>query len=151
MVALGQNGRIAHESTPRYQFERDTMAKIEGKDWVRVVNRTNWGSLTEPLTWLRAPLGSITIIMPSSPIEGDFRQVTMRYEEEATVSIVEPDCTSLTILYSRPDREGVFRHVTNAPVKMGDKEKKWYCEYDWSKEEEALRKEALRQMKEAPK
>jgi len=144
-------GLFTIPSLPRYQFERDTLAKIEGKEWIRVMNRTNWGSLTEPLTWLRAPLGSITIDMPNSPIEGGFRQVTMRYEEEPAVSIVEPDCTTYTILYSRPDQAGVFRYVTAHPAKMRDDEKKWYCQYDWSKEKEAFRREALRQMKEAPK
>lgn len=144
-------GLFTVPSLPRYQFERDTLAKIEGKGWIRVVNRTNWGSLTEPLTWFRAPLGSITIVMPNSPIEGGFRQVTMRYEEAPAVAIVEPDCTTSTILYSRPDQAGVFRYATAAPVKMRDEEKKWYCQYDWSMEKEALRSEALRQMKEAPK
>jgi hypothetical protein len=138
-------------SLPRYQFERDTLAKIEGKSWIRVVNRTKWGSLTEPLTWFRAPLGSITILMPNSPIEDGFRQVAMRYEEAPAVAIVEPDCTTSTILYSRPDQKGVFRYATSAPAKMRDDEKKWYCQYDWSTEKEALRREALRQMKEAPK
>lgn len=144
-------GLFTVPSLPRYQFERDVMAKIEGKDWVRVVNKTHWGSLTEPLTWLRTPVGSVTIIMPNSPIEGGFRQVTMRYEEETRVSMVYPDCSTLTILYSRPDKEGVFRYTSNAPAKMSDEEQRWYCQYDWSKEREALRKEALRQMKEAPK
>jgi hypothetical protein len=138
-------------SLPRYQFERDVIAKIEGKDWVRVVNKTHWGSLSEPLTWLKPPIGSITIIMPNSPIEDGFRQVTMRYEEETRVSMVDPDCTTLTILYSRPDKEGVFRYTSNVPIKMSDEEKRWYCQYDWSKEKEALHKEALRQMEKPAK
>jgi hypothetical protein len=138
-------------SLPRYQFERDTLANIEGRGWIRVVNRIDWGSLTEPLTWFRAPLGSTTIVMPNSPIDGGFTQVTMRYEEAPAVAIVNPDCTTSTILYSRPDQAGVFRYTTAAPVKMRDEERKWYCQYDWSTEKEAWHSESLRRTKEAPK
>jgi hypothetical protein len=138
-------------SVPRYQFERDTMAKIEGKDWIHVVDKTKWGSLTEPLTWVRTPVGAVTIIMPNSPIdEGVFRQVTMRYEEKTRVFIVEPDCSALTIIYASPDKDGIFQYTSNSPSKMDAVEEKWYCQHDWTKEKEALRKEALRQMKEAP-
>jgi hypothetical protein len=144
-------GILTLPSVPRYQFERETLARIEGKGWIRIVNRTNWGSLTEPLTWLRAPLGSITIVMPNSPIEGGFRQVTMRYEETPVVSIVEPDCADSTISRSRPDQAGVFRYTTATPEKMRDEERKWYCEHDWSTEKETLRKELLRRMKDALK
>src|SRR2546426_7569267 len=49
-------GLFTLPSLSRYQFELDTLAKIEGKGWIRVVNRAKWGSLTEPLTWFRAPL-----------------------------------------------------------------------------------------------
>jgi hypothetical protein len=113
-----------------------------------VVNKTKWGSLTEPLTWIKTPVGSVTIIMPNSPIEGGYREVVMRYKEEPIISMVEPDCNDLKILYAQADEKGVFRYMTNTANKMNDNERQWYCEYDWSKEKEALRREALRQMKE---
>jgi hypothetical protein len=68
----------------------------------------------------------------------------MRYEEAPIVSIVEADCTAFTIIYARPDMKGVFRYTTDSPAKMNADQKKWYCEYDWSREREALYKEALR-------
>jgi hypothetical protein len=124
------------------------MSKIEGKDWIRVVDKTKWGSLTEPLTWIRTPVGSVTMIMPNSPIEGGYREVIMRYKEQPIISMVEPDCNDLNIWYAQPDKKGVFRYMTNTANKMNDNERQWYCEYDWSKEKEALRREALRQMEE---
>lgn len=144
-------GLLTLPSFARYQFEDDVMSKIEGKDWIRVVNKTKWGSLTEPLTWFKTPVGSVTVVMPNSLVEGGFREVTMRFEEKEIVSMVEPDCTNLTILYAQPDKEGVFRYVTNSSVKMVGEQKKWYCDYDWSKEEEAVHQEALRQLKENTK
>lgn len=35
-------------SLPRYQFERESLAQIEGKEWIRVISKTNWGSIAEP-------------------------------------------------------------------------------------------------------
>jgi hypothetical protein len=144
-------GLLTLPSLPRYQFEQDTLAKIEGRGWIRVVNKTHWASLTEPLTWLRPPLGSITIVMPNSPLNGGFREVTMQYEKAPDIAMVDPDCASSTILYSRQDQGGVFRYSTEAPVNMRDDEQRRYCEYDWSTEKEALQRETLRQMNDVPK
>ncbi len=134
-------------SLPRYQFESKSLSKIEGKKWIRVINKTNWGSLTEPLTWFRVPVGSIFMVMPNSPIEGGYREVLLRYEEEPRISMSEPDCAEKTILYSEPDGEGVFRYTSKTAQPMSGQEFTIYCDYDWSKEKEALRAEALKQMK----
>jgi len=132
-------------SIPRYQFQRETLAKIEGTEWLRVVSKAKWGSVTEPLTWVNAPLGSVTVVMPNPPTRGSFRQVTMRYEEEPSVSLVEADCAQFSITYAQPDKTGVFRHATPSPVKMSTQEKSWFCEDDWSREEQASRREYLQQ------
>jgi len=107
LVALFTLPRI-----PRYQFESESLSQIEGKAWIRVINKRKWGSLTEPLTWFYAPVGSIFVVMPNSPIEGGYREVLMRYEEELRVTMSDPDCTDHTIMYSEPDSEGVFRHTS---------------------------------------
>ncbi len=138
-------GLLTLPSLPRYQCERDTMSQIRGKDWIRVVSATKLGDVTEPLTWIWPPVGSVTLVMPNDPIEADtFRLMIIRYWDKPTVSIVEPDCTALSVTYSRPDSEGVFR--IHPRQKMGDRERQWYCEYDWSRQREALRQEALRQI-----
>ncbi|MBT5418762.1 MAG: hypothetical protein HOB43_08530 [Thiotrichales bacterium] len=134
-------------SLPRYQFESESLSQIEGKEWIRVINKTNWGSLTEPLTWFRAPVGSIFMVMPNSPIEGGYREVLLRYEEEPRISMSAPDCAEKTILYSESDGEGVFRYTSRTAQPMREQELTIYCDYDWSKEKEALRAEALKQMK----
>ena len=133
-------------SLPRYQFESESLAQIEGKEWIRVINKTNWGSITEPLTWFRAPIGSIFMVMPNSPIEGGYREVLLRYEEKPRIKMSDPDCSEKTILYSEPDGEGVFRYTSGTSQPMNTQEFNIYCEYDWSKAKEALRAEALKQM-----
>lgn len=138
---------ITLPSLPRYQFESESLAQIEGKEWIRVVNKTKWGSVTEPLTWFRAPVGSLFMVMPNSPIEGGYREVLLRYKEKPHVAISEPDCSERTILYSEPDDEGVFRYTSQKPRPMIEREISVYCQYDWLKEKEALRAEALKLMK----
>ena len=138
-------GIVVLPSIPRYQFERKTLAQIEGKGWIRVVNTTRWGDITEPLTWVKTPIGSVTIIMPQ-PIEKDtFRQVVMQYEQKPVVSLVDVQCETSTIIYSEPDAKGVVRYTTPSPVKMTPLQKTWFCDYDWTREKEALRTEYLRQ------
>jgi hypothetical protein len=133
-------------SIPRYQFESESLSEIEGKAWIRVINKTKWGSLTEPLTWFYAPVGSIFVVMPNSPIEGGYREVLTRYEEEPRVRMSDPDCTDHTIMYSEPDSEGVFRYTSRKAKAMSEQERAIYCEYEWLKEKEALRAEMLKQM-----
>jgi len=77
---------------------------------------------------------------------GGFREVLLRYEEEPRISMSEPDCSDKTILYSGPDSEGVFRYTSRTSQPMNEQEVAIYCEYDWSKEKEALRAEALKQI-----
>lgn len=134
-------------SLPRYQFENESLAQIEGKEWIRVINKTNWGSFSEPLTWFRPPIGSIFMVMPNSPIEGGYREVLLRYEEKLRIKMSDPDCSEKTILYSEPDGEGVFRNTSRTSQPMNTQEFNIYCEYDWSKEKEALRVEALKQIR----
>jgi hypothetical protein len=122
------------------------LAQIEGKEWIRVVNKTHWGSLTEPLTWFRAPIGSI-LVMPNSPIEGGYREVLLRYGERPQIKMADPDCSEKTIIYSEPDSEGVFRYTSRTAQPMSALEFSIYCDYDWSKEKESLRAEALKQMR----
>jgi hypothetical protein len=59
----------------------------------------------------------------------------------------DPDCSEKTILYSEPDSEGVFRYTSKTAQPMSTQEFSIYCEYDWTKENEALMAEALKQMR----
>jgi hypothetical protein len=138
-------GLFVLPSIPRYLFEKRTLAQIEGKGWMRVVHTTKWGDILEPLTWVNAPIGSFTIIMPEPPVEGAFRQMIIRYEKEPIIRTVEADCSQSTIHYAEPDKDGIFRYTTPYSVEMSALQKRWYCEYDWTREEEAFRTEYLRQ------
>jgi hypothetical protein len=149
-VVVSLLGLFTLPSVPRYQFEREVASQIEGKAWIRVVNQTRWGTLTEPLTLVATPVGSFTLVMPNNPITGGFREVLMRYGEETMVSMVEPECEDYTVLYARPDPEGVFRYTTMAAQKMTKLERETYCQHDWTREREALRAEMLRGMEARP-
>jgi hypothetical protein len=131
-------------SLPRYHFESESLGQIEGKEWVRVINKTHWSDLTEPLTWFRAPVGSMLMVMPNSPIEGGYREVLLRYDEKPQIRMTDPECSNGTIRYSEPDSEGLFRYISSTPRPMSASEFSRYCEYDWSREKEALRAEALK-------
>jgi len=107
--------------------------------------KTKWGDLTEPLTWFNAPVGSIYAVMPNSPMEGGFRELLLRYEEQPHVTMSEPDCTDHTILRAEPAKDGVFRYTTAMPEKMTQQDISVYCDYDWSNEKDALIDEMRRQ------
>ena len=133
-------------SLPRYQFEKEVFSQIEGKDWVRVINKTKWSSLIEPLTWFNTPYGSFFIVSPNSPLEGGFSEVLMQYEREPIMSMSYPECANNTIMHTRPDSEGVYRYTSTKPEAMTEQELTMYCQYDWSKENEALHTEIRKQM-----
>ena len=86
------------------------------------------------------------MVMPNSPIEGGFREILLRYEEDPRITMSDPDCSDKKIFYSEPDSEGVFRYTSKIPQVMNEQEIAIYCDYDWSKEKEALRAEALKQI-----
>lgn len=131
-------------SVPRYLFEYATLAGVKGKTWIRVVDQMWWSSVSEPLTWVRTPLGSATLIMPDPPGEGAFRQVIMRYGRDPIVTTVEADCGRSMVIYARMDEDGVFRNTTPSPLRMNSIQKRRYCDYDWTREKEAFRREYLR-------
>lgn len=131
-------------SLPRYEFERESLAQIEGKEWIRIVKTTKWGSFTEPVTWLRAPIGSISMVMPNTPMEGGYREVLLRYNERPRIKMADPDCSQKTIFYSEPDGQGMVRYTSSTAQVMNAQEVSIYCDYDWSKEKEALRAESLK-------
>lgn len=132
-------------SIPRYQFAREALSQVEGKKWIHIVNETKWGDLTEPLTWFNAPVGSIFAVMPNGPIEGGFREILLRYEEQPRVTMTEPDCTDHTILRAEAAKDGVFRYTTATPDKMTSQDVSIYCDHDWRSEKDALLEEMRRQ------
>ena len=133
-------------SIPRYQFEKEALSQTDGKEWIRIINKTNLGSLIEPLTWFRAPVGSIFMVMPNDPIEENrYREVLLRYKEEPRIWMADPNCQERTIMRAEPDSKGIFRYISAKPEPMTEQEINIYCEHDWSKETEALRVEALKE------
>ncbi len=124
-------------SIPRYTFERQTLADIEGKDWIRIVETTRWGGIAEPLTWVNTPIGAFHIVTPE--LEANtFRETVLRYDDDHRVRIVTIYCDEREISISMPGAGGVFRYIENGRfAPMNDRDAKVYCNYDWSKEREA--------------
>ncbi len=135
-------GLFTVPSIPRYQFSNETLNNIDGKEWIRIINKENWGSVTEPLTWFNPPLGSIFIAMPYDPVTMGsfdyFQEVLIQYEEEDKLRIIQRFCTDNKIQIYKYDDKGTLRFATNMPQKMTEDERKRYCEYDWSKERDAI-------------
>ena len=128
-------------SVPRYQFHNEMLKWIpRSDDRARVASMSRWRTMTEPLTWVNPPIGAVTVISPHMlpPFENRFYEWTKRYGEEQAESLVDADCVQSTIRYIRLDKSGMLHPVTTSPVKMGAREKDWYCAHDWSREKEAL-------------
>ncbi|PCI21592.1 MAG: hypothetical protein COB67_13980 [SAR324 cluster bacterium] len=135
-------------SIPRYIFESETLSKVDGKPWIKILDKTKWGAITEPLTWFNTPVGSIFIVMPNDMSIGGFREVLMQYKKELKVVMTEPDCSDKTIFFSVPNNKGIFQYTSNESQQMTVQEIKRYCEYDWAQEKQALAKEILKQLNE---
>lgn len=135
-------GLFTVPSIPRYQFSQKTLSSIDGKPWIKIIHRANWGSIIEPLTWFNAPLGSIFIAMPYDPVSMGsfdfFQEVLVQYKEEDQIRVIERFCTENKIQIYKYDEKGTLRFATNKAQKMTKEEKERYCEYDWSKERSAL-------------
>ncbi len=137
-------------SIPRYQFENEIREKINQSPWMRVVNETKWGDLTEILTLFVTPVGSFTLVMPNEPTIGGFSVITFQYDEDPIESLIEPECSDETYTYSYP-HNGKFVYGTEEDgsfdvVKMQGWEHEQFCKSDWSKEKDALGEYRLKQM-----
>ncbi|MBK7947173.1 MAG: hypothetical protein IPK00_00050 [Deltaproteobacteria bacterium] len=105
------------------------------------------GSITEPLTLVRTPVGMFEILMPELPSRGGFRKVVLRFDEEPDESSIEPDCDRREYSVARPGSDGVFRYEENEDggflmVKMDQVDFEALCEYRWVKERKNLLKAA---------
>lgn len=145
-------------SIPRYQFHNEMlklMPQSDDKDRVsRVASTSRWRSMTEPLTWVNPPIDAVTLVSPQTfppwtgVVENWFHESTilygekwadsLLYGEKWADSLVYADCVQSNIRYIRPDESGILRPVTPSPVKMGARERDFYCEHDWAREKEAL-------------
>ncbi len=139
-------GILTLPSIPRYLFEQDVFDMTKGRPWIRITNQTKSGDLVAPLTLIKMPITSVTMVMPNDPPVGGFRKIVMRYDEEPMVFFVDPDCEDSTVWYSQPDDEGTVRYSTGKPQDMTEQERETYCAHDWAPEREALRTEILRLM-----
>ena len=135
-------------SIPRFQFHNEMLTLMQ--DGAGVASTSRWRSMTEPLTWVNPPIGAVTFTSVGdgqriglAPFENRFYERTLRYGEKPAEALVYADCVQSTIRYTRPDESGILQPVTPSPVKMGTREKDWYCEHDWSREKWPWEKEAL--------
>lgn len=137
-------GLLIIPSIPRYLFEEKAFVQIDTSPWARLVDQAKWGDITEPLTLIKTPVGFVKMVMPNGPTIGGFKEVVLRYGEDPIISIIDPDCADFTYSMSQPDAQGNFRVVTTEHEAMTDQQREVYCEYDWTKERQALVEEIRR-------
>lgn len=56
-------GILTVPSIPRYLFEQEVFDMTKGKPWIRITNQTKSGDLVAPLTLIKTPISSITMVM----------------------------------------------------------------------------------------
>ena len=125
-------------SYPRFKFERDVLAMLEQSPHMKVVATTRNGDLLEPITWFHAPTGFVHAVGPNSPIEGGYRRIILRYDEDPVVTFEDPDCENFTNWVSAPDPVGTVRYTTRTPEPLSQADRELFCEMDWTAEQEAL-------------
>lgn len=133
---------------PRYKFEQDTRTEIAQYPHFKIARVVNWGSFTEPLTWVLSFPGTIAAVAPN-PLErtasrGVYQEVVFRFQEPKRIYVHDVDCEDGTIWTSMPDEKGTFRYLTNTsrPIEKGDKA--IFCETDWTPQLNAARAMLLR-------
>ena len=90
-------------SYPRYKFEKQALSMLERSPHAKIIAKTYSGDITEPITWIRTPLGFVHVVYPDFPLEGGgYYRVIMRYDEEPQITIENPDCKDFTIMVSAP-------------------------------------------------
>jgi hypothetical protein len=47
VVPLFIIGLLVLPSIPRYEFERSALSQVIGKPWIRVINQTQWGEISQ--------------------------------------------------------------------------------------------------------
>lgn len=132
-------GLLILPSIPMYDFESNVLATIADKPWMRVVNKSKVGSLTEPLTWFTSSIGSITIVSPGEALNPGFHVYSLTYNKKPLITLVEPECGDRIISYSKADSEGIYRaDDKSSDLKMNDQEYDLYCKQDWTVEKKAI-------------
>jgi hypothetical protein len=135
-------------SIPRFLFERRILEKAASAPGIRLVNSSRWGDLLAPITWFYTPYGFFRFVGPFSPIEDikgpnrTFRELIFAYGEEPHVYIREVFCDNGEYSIAAPDETGVFRILDKDWQKLSAEDKKVFCEEDWTKEQEELRRSA---------
>lgn len=124
-------------SLPRYQFERDTLLKIDQAKHLKLLSSNQAGSLTEPLTWFRAPIYSVYLAGPKLGTESSFQTVRETYKQETEFGIVDAECGEMLISYSYADSKGTFRYVIQNET-MSEIEYQDFCEEDYSLQKQLL-------------
>jgi len=142
---------LTFPSLPRYSFEAKALENIEQAKHMKLVSTSNWGSLTEPLTLIKTPIGFFRLVGPATgPGEiydrkqprNMFISVILRYgEDKQLVERADADCSDRTVWYSAPDASGAFRYQTNKAKRMNDEDHKIFCETDFSEQWEFIQRQ----------
>lgn len=128
-------GVLILSSIPRPNFEKEIMAKIADKPWIKVAHKSKVVRLTEPYTWFSSSINSITLISPGDALRPGFHLTNLTYNKKPSNAFVDPDCTKRQLDYAKADNEGIYRQDDkNMYLKMNAQEYALYCKQDWSAE-----------------
>ena len=123
---------------PRYKFERDTFAELAKHPEYRIVEKTYWGSSTEPVTWFHHFVGHVRAIAPdpmNSPEDGAaFKGIVFSYKEEPREWMYDVWCKDSQMSSASPDDNGVFRLTSKDWQPISAEDRMVFCDTDWSKQ-----------------
>ena len=129
---------------PRHKFHNEALQVLDKlPPYAKVINKTYWGDIIEPITWFKDFIGSLYIVSPNDPITSGFKTILLRFEEKPRITIVDADCGGKTWSESEPDNNGVYRYTTQNE-KISDFHFQIFCKEDWTKEKEILRTEMIK-------
>ncbi len=123
-------------SQPRYNFERENEESIGNSPWTVVVERSQWGSFSEPRTLFDAPVGSYLVARPQPYGLYDDGNVDLivsliRYREDPVSWSVTTNCESSEASWQSLNPSGVSSNTNIEMKKMSPKERVAFCDTDW--------------------
>ena len=135
-------------SQPRYNFEKETEVKLQEAPWIVVVNRTHWGDIFEPRTWLDAPVGSYLVAHPETyglHEDGnvDLRVTLIQYRKPPQEWLVTTNCPNREALWNNPGADGIFRINPEGYSKLSDAEYEAFCKTDWEPKHRLVMQQAF--------
>jgi len=135
-------------SIPRFLFEKRILEQTKDIPGLRLVNKTKWADIVEPITWFYTPYGYFRFVRPEefgimAGGRRSFREFIFRYKEKPEVYIIEVFCDDEEYAVAAPDESGVFRLLNKDWLKLDSEDRALFCDRDWTEPQEEINKAFL--------